>query len=119
MFSDRGARYTTVTNSTLRVGDSQLAEGGEKRDPVTHRTKTQKRRDNMKAMRDPAKRADKNARRAARRKAVAAGKISKGSNLDIDHKDGNPRNNSLSNLRAVTRQKNRTTTGPSRKRTTR
>jgi len=35
----------------------------------------------------------------------AAGKSVNGK--DVDHKDGNPKNNALSNLRAVTKRKNR------------
>ena len=44
-------------------------------------------------------------RNAARRKMKAAGKAVGG--RDVDHKDGNPKNNALSNLRAVTKRKNR------------
>lgn len=50
---------------------------------------------------------DRASRNNVRRKALRDGKIRKGSPYDIDHKDGNPRNNSLSNLRIVHRSVNR------------
>jgi len=42
-----------------------------------------------------------------RRAAEKAGKVSKGDGKDIDHIDGNPRNNSKSNLRVVSKGANR------------
>jgi len=50
---------------------------------------------------------DRASRNKVRRKALRDGKIKKGSKMDIDHKDGNPRNNSPSNLRIVPRSVNR------------
>lgn len=47
------------------------------------------------------------ARNAARRKMIKAGKARKGDGRDVDHKDGNPRNNSSSNLRMRSKSKNR------------
>ena len=50
------------------------------------------------------------ARNAARAKMIKAGKISKGSPLDIDHISRSPGknlSNSLSNLRAQSKKKNR------------
>jgi hypothetical protein len=44
-------------------------------------------------------------RNAARKKMEKAGKVGKGQ--DVDHQDGNPRNNSLSNLKAMSKSKNR------------
>lgn len=38
---------------------------------------------------------------------IKAGKASKGDGRDVDHKDGNPRNNSSSNLRMRSKSKNR------------
>jgi len=50
---------------------------------------------------------DRAARNRVRRKAIRDGRIKKHSHMDIDHKDGNPRNNALSNLRIVHRSVNR------------
>ena len=47
------------------------------------------------------------ARNAARAKMIKAGKARKGDGKDIDHKDGNPRNNSRSNLRVRSKSSNR------------
>jgi hypothetical protein len=38
---------------------------------------------------------------------MAAGKVRKGDGKDIDHKDGNPRNNRASNLRVMSKGLNR------------
>ena len=46
-------------------------------------------------------------RNTARRRATAAGKVRKGDGKDIDHKDGNPRNNEKKNLRVQSKSKNR------------
>ena len=50
-------------------------------------------------------------RRAGRNKAralmIAKGKASKGDGKDVDHKDRNPRNNGLANLRIASKHKNR------------
>jgi hypothetical protein len=47
------------------------------------------------------------ARNTARRRMMKAGKVKKGDGKDVDHKDGNPRNNSKSNLRVQSAKKNR------------
>jgi hypothetical protein len=47
------------------------------------------------------------ARNAARRKMIREGKARKGDGKDVDHKDGNPRNNSSSNLRMRSKSANR------------
>ena len=47
------------------------------------------------------------ARNTARRRAIAAGTVKKGSSKDVHHKDKNPRNNSKSNLSLVARSSNR------------
>ena len=46
-------------------------------------------------------------RNAARAKMVKAGKVRKGDKRDVDHKNGRTADNSASNLRAVSRSKNR------------
>ena len=43
----------------------------------------------------------------ARRQAIRDGLVKLGDDKDIDHKDGNPMNNSKSNLRVMSRSKNR------------
>lgn len=50
---------------------------------------------------------DRASRNKARRQAEKAGRVHKGDGKDIDHKDSNPRNNSRSNLRVVSRSTNR------------
>lgn len=51
---------------------------------------------------EKSKRASRN---TARRKMVMAGRV--GKNEDVNHKDGNPNNNSPSNLNVESRSKNR------------
>lgn len=46
-------------------------------------------------------------RNAARRKAEAAGKVSKGDGKDIHHKNGNTKDNSSKNVSVMSRSKNR------------
>lgn len=48
------------------------------------------------------------ARNAARNAAIKSGRVKKGDGKEIDHKDYNPRNNSPSNLRVVSKKVNRT-----------
>ena len=55
----------------------------------------------------PEQRKRNDARKAARRKMVAAGKVRKRDGKDVDHKDGNPKNNSKKNLRVTTKKANR------------
>lgn len=53
-------------------------------------------------------RADRASRNRARRRAIALGLLSRAdSHLDVDHIDGDPLNNSPSNLRAIPRRDNR------------
>jgi len=47
------------------------------------------------------------ARNAARSKMVAAGKARKGDGKDVDHKNGNPKDNRKSNLSVKSKSKNR------------
>lgn len=49
----------------------------------------------------------RSSRNKARRKAVKAGRARKGDGKDVDHKDGNPRNNSSKNLRVKSKSSNR------------
>ena len=55
----------------------------------------------------PEQRKRNDARKAARRKMTAVGKVRKGDGKDVDHKDGNPKNNSKKNLRVTTKKSNR------------
>ena len=55
----------------------------------------------------PEQKKNRASRNTARRQAAAAGKVSKGDGTDVDHKDGNPRNNSKKNLRVVSKSVNR------------
>jgi len=50
------------------------------------------------------KRANRN---AARRKLAKQGRVKKGDGMDVHHKDGNPLNNSPSNLQALRAKINR------------
>ena len=50
---------------------------------------------------------DRAARNKARRLATRQGKVSKGDRKEVDHVDGNPRNNSKRNVRVVPRRHNR------------
>ena len=50
---------------------------------------------------------DRASRNKVRRKMLKTGAVRKGDKKDIDHKDGNPKNNKKSNLRVVSRSKNR------------
>lgn len=46
-------------------------------------------------------------RNAARAKMVKAGRVKKGDGKDVDHKNGNARDNRSSNLRVESKSKNR------------
>ena len=49
---------------------------------------------------------DRSARNSARRSAIKCGRVRVGDGTAIDHKDSNPRNNSPSNLRVISRRRN-------------
>jgi hypothetical protein len=51
--------------------------------------------------------ANRSSRNKARRKMVAAGKAKVGDGKDVDHRDGDPRNNARSNLSILGRRANR------------
>ena len=55
----------------------------------------------------PEQRANRSKRVLARRLMMKLGKVKKGDGKDVDHKDGNPQHNTLSNLRVRDRSSNR------------
>lgn len=55
----------------------------------------------------PEQKAKNAARKRARRKLEAAGKVRPFDGKDVDHKDGNPKNNSKGNLRVKSKSSNR------------
>ena len=50
---------------------------------------------------------DRASRNKVRRALTRTGRVSKGDGRDIEHRDGNPRNNSRRNLRVMSRSRNR------------
>jgi hypothetical protein len=68
-------------------------------------------RDYAKEYRDyhskPEQIANRASRNKARRELAKAGRVHKGDGMDVDHKDGNPRNNGAKNLRVTTKSFNR------------
>jgi hypothetical protein len=50
---------------------------------------------------------DRASRNKVRREAERDGRVSKGDGKDVDHRNGNPRDNRRSNLRVVSRSANR------------
>ena len=52
-------------------------------------------------------RANRSKRVLARRKMIKKGKVHKGDGKDVNHKDGNPQNNSMNNLEPMSASKNR------------
>ena len=50
---------------------------------------------------------DRASRNKVRRAALRTGKVRKGDGKDIDHRNGNPRDNRSINLRVTSRSKNR------------
>lgn len=55
----------------------------------------------------PEQRANRSSRNKARRKLEKEGKVRKGDGRDVDHKNGNPRDNRKSNLRVTSKSRNR------------
>lgn len=94
-----------------------MAARGEKRSPTSHRTPTQE----SKHWQDYGKKhkAANRKRKAARRTLEKSGKVTKGDGKEVDHKDGNPKNNARSNLRVRSAAKNRAHGSPAGGRATR
>ena len=55
----------------------------------------------------PAQKKNRASRNAARRSLMASGRVRKGDGKDVDHKNGNPRDNRRSNLSVMSRSANR------------
>ena len=55
----------------------------------------------------PSQKKKRAGRNSARRKMMSAGKVFKGDGKDVAHKNGNPRDNRLSNLKVVRASVNR------------
>jgi hypothetical protein len=55
----------------------------------------------------PSAKKDRASRNKMRRLMIKKGAVSKGDNKDVDHKNGNPKDNRMSNLRIVHRSVNR------------
>lgn len=51
--------------------------------------------------------ANRSSRNKARRKLEKQGRVRKGDGKDVDHSDGNPKNNSVGNLRVTSKSYNR------------
>lgn len=86
-----------------------MAEGGEKRDPVNHRTPSQKRADQAKRRKLPEEKAKATKRKAARRAMEKAGKVRKGDGKDVAHKTALSKGggNGMSNLTVQPPSRNR------------
>ena len=55
----------------------------------------------------PEQKKNRAARNKARTLLSSSGRVSKGDGRDVDHRDGNPRNNSKSNLSVISKSRNR------------
>ena len=55
----------------------------------------------------PEQKKNRAARNKARTLLSSVGRVRKGDGKDIDHKDGNPRNNNKSNLSVMSKRRNR------------
>lgn len=55
----------------------------------------------------PSSKKDRASRNSARREAEKDGKVRKGDGKDIDHSNGNPRDNNKKNLKVMSKSKNR------------
>jgi hypothetical protein len=55
----------------------------------------------------PEQRKNRSMRNIARRALEKLGRVKKGDGKDVDHKDGNPKNNSGSNLQVMSKSANR------------
>lgn len=80
-------------------------EGGNMSSPLSEERNYRKEYDNYHSR--PEQRKNRSKRVLARRLMQKLGKVKKGDGNDVDHKDGNPKNNSRSNLRVRDKSSNR------------
>lgn len=78
-----------------------------KRKPYNKSTGRDYKSDYEKFQDSPSQKKDRASRNKARSELEKAGKVRKGDGKDIDHSDSNPRNNKKSNLKVMTKSKNR------------
>lgn len=97
-----------------------MAEGGEKRDPVSHRTPAQTKR-HIAKQQGPKEVKKRVKRNQARAKMMKAGRVRKGDGKEVDHKTPlrSGGGNARSNLRVSSRAKNRAHGSPAGGRATR
>jgi hypothetical protein len=55
----------------------------------------------------PSSKKDRASRNQARAEAIKDGRVKKGSNSDVDHKNSDPRDNKKSNTQVISKSKNR------------
>lgn len=86
-----------------------MAEGGEKRDPKTHRTPSQKREHAKAWNAKPAQKKRRAQWNKARREAIADGRVKKGDGKDVHHVKplSSGGSNSKSNTRVMSKSANR------------
>jgi len=95
-----------------------MAEGGEKRDPVTHRTRGQQKRHSRTYKARPEQVKKRVMRNKARRVLEKEGKVRKGDGKHVDHKRPlrSGGSNSRSNLRVQSASKNSAGNGSGKRR---
>lgn len=85
-----------------------MAEGGEKRSPTAHRTKSQMRRHGRTYQASAKQKKNRAARNSNRAKLMKQGRVRKGDGKHVDHKKSLSKggSNSASNLRVISARKN-------------
>lgn len=78
-----------------------------KRKPYNKSTGRNYKRDYAKFQSSEKSKKDRASRNKVRKQATKAGKVKKGDGKDVDHKNGNPRDNSKKNLRVTSKSANR------------
>lgn len=78
---------------------------------ITERKKRNYKKEYKEYHSKPEQRSNRSKRVLARRKLMKMGRVRKGDGKDVDHKDGNPQNNSVKNLRVRDKSENRADNG--------